>query len=83
MSNKEILEKLDKTTVKTMIEVVKLKEQVKSMNSTLGRHENNINELYHKSNQNTLAMGKITAIATLIASVVGTFAVWIINKIWR
>ncbi len=65
------------------IKVAKIEEHQKNLNGSVSRHENNINELYHKSNQNTLAMGKITAIATLIASVVGTFAVWIINKIWR
>ncbi len=82
MSNKDILEKLDKTTTKTMVEMIKIKEHVKSINGTLERHENNINELYSKSNKNTLAVGKITAIATLIASVIGTFVIWVGNIIF-
>ena len=70
-SNTKILEKIEKTTTKTMIEVVKIKEHIKAINGSIERHEKNINELYSKSNENRLEVGKIKAIIGVIGAVAG------------
>ena len=82
-SNTEMLKEIKKTTHKTMIEMIKLKEHVKGMNGSIKRHEDDISNLYTSSTENSKDISRIKgyfAAVSIVAGLIGSFITWLITK---
>ena len=73
-------------TQDTAIKVAKIEEHLKNLNGSVVRHETNINELYTKTNDNRLNLGKERAKTATFGAMAGAMVAGVIaflTKFWR
>jgi len=70
-TNRSLLEEIREQTTETRVKMAKVEEHLKNLNGSTRKHEKNIDELYAKTNENKLSIGKIVAIWGALTVVLG------------